>query len=127
MSCPTHNVDFILKPAGVSKRTGKPYEAFWACPTYMCNEKPVNGAKAEVTKEMAEDQAYIDSLAKSAPAPEKTNGPDWDAKERRMVRMNTLKHATELYRDESMSIEEKIKATKALASDFESYVYQKEV
>ena len=96
---------------------------------------PDKTAKAEVKAEMAEDQAYIKSLEEKAPMqpgytgmPAKTNGaPDWDAKERRMVRMNTLKHATELYRDEPMSIEEKIKATKALASDFEAYVYLKEV
>lgn len=85
---------------------------------------PDKTAKAQVKAEMAEDQAYINSLSQTAPAPEKTSAPDWDAKERRMVRMNTLRHATELIADESMSIAEKIKATKDLAKDFEAYVYQ---
>jgi hypothetical protein len=31
-----------LIPAGVSKKTGKPYEAFWACPnSKMCGGKTI--------------------------------------------------------------------------------------
>jgi len=36
--CPIHNMDMVLRPAGISKTTGKGYPAFYACPG-----KDVNG------------------------------------------------------------------------------------
>jgi hypothetical protein len=36
--CPIHG-ESKLVPAGVSKRTGNPYKAFWACTVRDCNEK----------------------------------------------------------------------------------------
>lgn len=36
--CPTHNIVMKLHPAGVSKKTGKPYSAFWSCPVEGCRE-----------------------------------------------------------------------------------------
>lgn len=36
--CPIHG-ESRLVPAGVSKRTGKPYDAFWACTVRDCNQK----------------------------------------------------------------------------------------
>ena len=42
--CPVHHVAFKTVPAGTSKRTGKPYEAFLACPATGCNEKPRRAA-----------------------------------------------------------------------------------
>ena len=30
--CPVHGLEFVLRPAGISKTTGKGYPAFWACP-----------------------------------------------------------------------------------------------
>lgn len=41
--CPMHHLAWVLKPGGVSKTTGKPYDAFWACPSQdrpFCKEKP---------------------------------------------------------------------------------------
>lgn len=38
--CPIHDVDWKLVPAGVSKKTNKRYNAFWACPVRGCDEKP---------------------------------------------------------------------------------------
>lgn len=38
--CPIHGVEFKQIPAGVSKSTGKAYNAFWACPERGCREKP---------------------------------------------------------------------------------------
>ena len=38
--CPVHRVPWKTVPAGVSKRTGAPYESFLACPERGCNEKP---------------------------------------------------------------------------------------
>lgn len=41
--CPMHHLAWVKKPGGVSKTTGKPYGAFWACPSTerpFCKEKP---------------------------------------------------------------------------------------
>ena len=38
--CPVHEVAWKLVPAGTSRKTGKPYNAFWACPERGCDEKP---------------------------------------------------------------------------------------
>jgi len=38
-SCPVHHGSKVV-PAGVSKKTGKPYQAFVACSEPGCNEKP---------------------------------------------------------------------------------------
>lgn len=43
--CPVHGVPWVVKPAGTSKKTGAPYNAFWHCNeqnedgTY-CRQKP---------------------------------------------------------------------------------------
>jgi hypothetical protein len=42
--CPVHKLPFHHVPAGVSTRTGKSYNAFWACPTRGCKEKPTQEA-----------------------------------------------------------------------------------
>jgi len=36
--CSVHGIVMKLHPAGVSKKTGKPYGAFWACPVDDCKE-----------------------------------------------------------------------------------------
>jgi hypothetical protein len=38
--CPVHHTPWKIVPAGISKKTGKPYEAFQACSEAGCNEKP---------------------------------------------------------------------------------------
>jgi hypothetical protein len=38
--CPIHHTAWKLVPAGVSKRTGKPYDAFRACSTSGCDQRP---------------------------------------------------------------------------------------
>lgn len=42
--CEVHDVAWRLVPAGVSRKTGKPYNAFWACPEQGCNERPPRNA-----------------------------------------------------------------------------------
>jgi hypothetical protein len=39
-SCPRHHAPWRLVPAGVSKRSGRPYGEFWACPEPGCDERP---------------------------------------------------------------------------------------
>ena len=38
--CPVHNCEFKTIPAGVSRKTGKPYKSFEVCPVEGCREKP---------------------------------------------------------------------------------------
>lgn len=38
--CPVHNVAWKTVPAGISKKTGNAYEAFRACPTAGCTQRP---------------------------------------------------------------------------------------
>ena len=42
--CPVHEVEWKLVPAGTSQKTGKQYNAFWACPEYLCDQKPPRNA-----------------------------------------------------------------------------------
>ena len=45
--CSIHDVEFRLVPAGVARRTGKPYPAFWVCEVEGCKEKPVELSQKE--------------------------------------------------------------------------------
>lgn len=38
--CPVHRVPWRTVPAGISKKTGRPYAAFVACPEPGCDERP---------------------------------------------------------------------------------------
>ena len=38
--CPTHNQPWKFVPAGTSKKTGQPYDAFYACPVRGCDQRP---------------------------------------------------------------------------------------
>lgn len=42
-TCPDHELVWVLRPGGISKSTGKPYDPFWACPSDerpFCKNKP---------------------------------------------------------------------------------------
>ena len=43
--CPVHGLPWVVRPAGTSKKTGEPYNAFWHCNEQnadgsFCREKP---------------------------------------------------------------------------------------
>lgn len=38
--CPVHGTPWKTVPAGVSKKTGKPYTSFQTCSEQGCNERP---------------------------------------------------------------------------------------
>lgn len=38
--CPIHNAPWKTVPAGISKKTGKPYDAFQACSVSGCDQRP---------------------------------------------------------------------------------------
>lgn len=39
-ACPEHGTPWRLVPAGISKKSGKRYNAFWTCSTQGCDIKP---------------------------------------------------------------------------------------
>ena len=39
-ACPIHGQPWKVVPGGISKKTGKSYDSFRACPVRGCNEKP---------------------------------------------------------------------------------------
>ena len=43
--CPVHRVPWRTVPAGVSKKTGRPYSAFQVCPESGCDERPADSAR----------------------------------------------------------------------------------
>lgn len=75
MYCPVHGLEFKLIPAGTSKKTGKPYKAFYVCPEPECKEKPGG-----------ESQPPVGS--KSSPTEAPAKAVDWDKKGRQMNRSN---------------------------------------
>lgn len=38
--CPVHHVPWKSVPGGISKKNGKPYDAFRACPERGCDQRP---------------------------------------------------------------------------------------
>ena len=54
--CPDHGKIMKLVPAGVSKRTGKPYAAFYGCPVYDCKRT------APATDEVEQEPTVEDSM-----------------------------------------------------------------
>ena len=64
MYCPTHNKELKLVKAGVSKRTGKPYKAFLACPVYECKYTEPAGEQTEemVYTEPEGEEKILDKL-----------------------------------------------------------------
>lgn len=39
-NCPVHHEPWKIVAAGISKKTGQPYDSFTACPVKGCNERP---------------------------------------------------------------------------------------
>lgn len=58
--CPVHRKS-VIKPAGISKSTGKPYGAFWSCPEKVgeawCAEKPPKGFPVPHSEPIAHPQS----------------------------------------------------------------------
>ena len=44
LTCPVHGNTAKMIPGGISKKTGQPYEAFWACSFKDCREKLMDAA-----------------------------------------------------------------------------------
>jgi hypothetical protein len=75
MLCPVHQKEFVMRPAGISKKTGQPYSAFLACPEYGCREKPPReGGWPAVRQEVAQ---------KVAPGKAAMTREDWEEREKR--------------------------------------------
>lgn len=71
--CTLCNNELRQVPAGVSKKTGKPYNAFWACD---------NGCKQPKFQNNYKNAPTPQSIGQNAPEGQispKTATPDWDA------------------------------------------------
>jgi len=75
MVCEIHGVEMKTVPAGVSKKTGKPYNSFLACPEQGCNYRPPRaGGWSSVREQVAQ---------KVAPEKAVMTKEDWERKEER--------------------------------------------
>src|SRR3954462_13268514 len=75
MLCEIHNCEMKTIPAGVSKKTGKPYNSFEVCQIADCKWRPPSqGGWAGVRQQVAE---------KVAPQKAAMTREDWEAKEAR--------------------------------------------
>lgn len=102
MQCPEHGVEFVQKPAGISKKTGRPYNAFWVCPTFGCSQKPnqpQSGGWQSVREQIA---------ARVAPEKASMSKADWEAKEARtnknILLQVAFKAAVEMYGDDKVNM-----------------------
>lgn len=62
-NCAEHGTPFKLIPAGVSKNTGRPYDAFYACETKGCKNKPNQNAPVSPQKHLEGNKIDWDELA----------------------------------------------------------------
>ena len=114
MTCPIHKLDFKLIPAGVSKKTGRPYPAFEVCPVEGCNEKP----QAPLSPSEPLDRVILEEKEASA------IGRD-EVRQRHIVRQNVLGHATELVKSQIyLSGKEQVESVKTIAEALEEWVYR---
>ena len=71
--CPIHGQPFKLVPAGVSSKTGQPYNSFIACPVKGCRMKPdsvapqaavlpLNPAATPAPRQTSKDARYAHCL-----------------------------------------------------------------
>ena len=95
MLCSIHQKEFHLVPAGISKKTGKPYPAFYTCPTFGCTEKP---PKDEWE---SDKQDFIDTVEATKAPTKPATGTDgdsaiWEAKDRMNMAQSALKAAAEI-------------------------------
>jgi hypothetical protein len=92
LTCPTHGATAKMIPGGVSKATGKPYDAFWACSFKGCREKLVDAAAGAPAPRQA-----------SAPAPTPQGQPraaqaaSGGCSERTLLLLACLDYASRLY------------------------------
>jgi len=45
-SCPVHGLGWKMVPAGVSRKTGRPYDSFSVCPAPGCDRRPPTPRRA---------------------------------------------------------------------------------
>ena len=80
ITCKTHNTPMKLVPAGVSRRTNKPYPAFYGCTAFSCKETM---QMVDVVENVSEDptEAFKRDLGVPPVEEEPMKRVDWDRKE----------------------------------------------
>lgn len=82
--CNVHGVQWKTIPAGVSKKTGKPYNSFQTCPVIGCTEKPPKVGESEWVNPQAAMGVGMPPRADTEVNLE--TKPDWDGIARGKVR-----------------------------------------
>lgn len=62
--CPSCGMEQRLVPAGVSRKTNKPYQAFWACPNKCKMSTKQDEGNKIIMDELAKINQRLDGLAK---------------------------------------------------------------
>lgn len=94
--CEIHTAEMKLIPAGVSKKTGKAYEAFYACQVKDCTFRPQveipkangNSVESSIIRQVAFKGAI--ELAARGVVPLKTVGQYTNAFEKIILKMPTI-------------------------------------
>jgi len=81
--CQVHNQEFKQIPAGISKKTGRPYNAFFVCPVAPCKEKPPKHTvpldeSEPLDKAISTNRSIDESYTKARTSAAKDEAPDWD-------------------------------------------------
>jgi len=110
-TCPQCGEQMRLVPAGVSKRTGKKYPAFYSCSNRECGH----------TENLPKTPEQAPQPLPQAPS---NNVPQrvWEEKDRRMARMSAIKSACELLQGQVENEEAVLK----VAKKFENWIYGRE-
>ena len=90
IKCPVHDFEMRLIPAGISKKTGKPYQAFYVCSVEGCKEK---GPAPEVETKEAFDEGYKapPSKVKLLGVEEPMTKAEWKEKDYQIARLTLAK------------------------------------
>jgi hypothetical protein len=99
--CPKHLTVMKYIPSGTSKRTGKPYRAFYGCVSYNCketapatNEVETEATSLEESKKFEEEmEAEKAERAEKADKPEVSERTYWDTRKDRELKLSAKQTA----------------------------------
>ena len=105
-TCPIHEKPMKLIPAGISKKSGNPYKAFYACTSFNCKEtapavnEPDSTEESKQFEEEMENGDYtvkqaVKAFEKEVETEENDDSPmtksDWRRKDEQIARLTLAK------------------------------------
>lgn len=108
-TCPLHGTQWKFIPAGVSKRTGKSYTAFYACEVRGCTAKPpkVTSFEPDPIAPVAATQAPTKPWGtRPTPKPESVSDQVWERKDRTSIAQTAINAAANVHQGMGTSSEE---------------------